>query len=122
MNTIGRNHGGVATDIGKKDRVFICMKRERDALPLHSAVERANKLPFIHFAFDTGRARGVCNDRKKNQAAIEPTKTTTGGEELAMKIRSMPSRRVRTGPKLRKWKPVSTGVMASHVDLPDAAE
>jgi hypothetical protein len=26
------------------------------------------------------------------------------------------------GPKLRKWKPVPTAVIASYVDLPDAAE
>jgi hypothetical protein len=50
------------------------------------------------------------------------------GEELAMKISSIgwgakyAIEEGPNGPKLRKWKPVPTGVIASHVDLPDAAE
>jgi hypothetical protein len=50
------------------------------------------------------------------------------GEELAVKIFSIgwgakyAIEEGPNGPKLRKWKPVPTGVIASHVDLPDAAE
>ena len=52
----------------------------------------------------------------------------TGVGELAMKISSIgwgakyAIEEGPNGPKLRKWKPVLTGVIASHVDLADAAE
>jgi hypothetical protein len=50
------------------------------------------------------------------------------GEELAMKISSIgwgaryAIEEGPNGPKLRKWKPVPTGVIASPVDWPDAVE
>jgi hypothetical protein len=75
-------------------------------------------------------APGLAMCRRLVEAGFEdsrPLHCYRGGE-LAMKISSIgwgakyAIEEGPNGPKLRKWKPVPTGVIASHVDLPDAAE
>jgi len=75
-------------------------------------------------------APGLAMSRKLLEAGYEDSRPLHcfRGEELVMKISSIGygARYVveegPNGPKLRKWKPVATGVIASYIDLPDAAE
>ena len=75
-------------------------------------------------------APGLAMCRRLLEAGFEDSRPLHcyRGKELAMKICSIgwgaryAIEEGPNGPKLRKWKPVPTGVIASHVGLPDAAE